>query len=114
MPDICLYFQVHQPYRLRRYEYSTSGPAPALNEQANRDILRPVADESICREPGTTRAVERSGGQFRLPEPVRRPTRPSESDAPDVESFQGSATGGGAAGGFTQLAAGRSESSGRR
>jgi len=42
MPAVCIYFQVHQPYRLRRYSvFDTS--ASYFDEKANADICRKVA-----------------------------------------------------------------------
>ncbi len=44
MPAICFYFQVHQPYRLRRYTFFDIGANPFYeDEDANCDILLKVA-----------------------------------------------------------------------
>ena len=68
MPDLCLYCQVHQPYRLRRYRVFDIGTgAGYFDDEANRDILRRVADK--CYLPTNrllTEAIQRSGGRFRL------------------------------------------------
>lgn len=68
MPDLCLYCQVHQPYRLRRYRVFDIGTgAGYFDDEANRAILRRVADK--CYLPANavlTEAIERSGGRFRL------------------------------------------------
>jgi len=42
MATVCFYFQVHQPYRLRRYSVFDTGPN-YFDESANREILRKVA-----------------------------------------------------------------------
>jgi alpha-amylase len=92
MPDICLYFQVHQPYRLRRYRVFDIGTgAGYFDEPANREILRRVADK--CYLPANRvlgQAVERSDGRFRFALSLSGVLLDQlESDAPDVlESFQ--------------------------
>ncbi len=44
MPAVCLYFQVHQPYRLRRYSvFDTS--SLYFDEAANAEICRKVANK---------------------------------------------------------------------
>ena len=68
MPDICLYCQVHQPYRLRRYRLFDIGTGtPYFDEEANRAILRKVAEK--CYLPANQllqRLIEESDGTFRL------------------------------------------------
>jgi len=68
MPDICFYFQVRQPYRLRRYRVFDIGTGTGyFDDDANRDILRRVADK--CYLPATrllTEAIRRSEGRFRV------------------------------------------------
>ena len=47
MIPVCLYFQVHQPYRLRRYNYFDVGREHRyFDETVNRDLLRRVCDRS--------------------------------------------------------------------
>lgn len=44
--DICFYFQVHQPWRLRSYHYREAGRHhDYFDEQANAEILRRVAEK---------------------------------------------------------------------
>ncbi len=44
---VCLYFQVHQPYRLRRYNYFDVGREHRyFDEASNRDLLGKVCDRS--------------------------------------------------------------------
>lgn len=52
MIPVCLYFQVHQPYRLRRYNYFDVGREHRyFDEVRNRELLRRVADK--CYLPAT-------------------------------------------------------------
>ena len=45
MIPVCLYFQVHQPWRLRRYNYFDVGREHRyFDEAANRDVLRQVCE----------------------------------------------------------------------
>ena len=65
MSSVCLYFQVHQPYRLRRYSVFDDDPFYFDNE-ANESICRKVAEK--CYVPATTRILElirRHEGRFR-------------------------------------------------
>lgn len=66
MAAVCFYFQVHQPYRLRRYSVFSSDPFYFDNE-ANKDILLKVADK--CYRPTTELLldlVRRHEGRFRF------------------------------------------------
>ena len=52
MVSICMYFQVHQPLRLRRYSVFDVGKhTPYFDEQKNTDVLRKVAEK--CYLPAT-------------------------------------------------------------
>ena len=52
MIPVCLYFQVHQPYRLKRYNYFDVGRDHRyFDDAANREILRRVAER--CYLPAT-------------------------------------------------------------
>ena len=66
--DLCLYFQLHQPYRVRRYRIFDIGTdATYFDDVANRDVLRRVADR--CYAPATAilaRAAKESGARFSL------------------------------------------------
>ena len=68
MPDICFYFQVHQPYRLRRYRvFDIGSDTTYFDDEANRTILRRVADK--CYIPANrllTDAIRQSEGRFRI------------------------------------------------
>ncbi len=66
MPSICLYFQVHQPYRLRRYSVFDTG-TDYFDDEKNREICRKVARK--CYLPATRLMldlVNRHKGRFRL------------------------------------------------
>jgi len=44
MPNICLYFQVHQPYRMRKYSVFNIGHnSDYFDEQKNREVMQKVA-----------------------------------------------------------------------
>jgi len=46
MVDVCFYFQVHQPYRLRRYSIFDIGKSAAyFDERKNREVLLKVAEK---------------------------------------------------------------------
>lgn len=64
MPDVCFYFQVHQPRRLRRYSVFETEPT-YFDDDANSRILRRVAQK--CYLPATSlllRQIERHGDRF--------------------------------------------------
>lgn len=64
MPDVCFYFQVHQPRRLRRYSVFETEPT-YFDDDANSRILRRVAQK--CYMPATellARQIERHGDRF--------------------------------------------------
>ena len=67
MSSVVLYFQVHQPWRLKRYTWFDIGREPEYFDDAlNGRILRKVAER--CYLPTTallTRLVEQSAGRFR-------------------------------------------------
>lgn len=92
MPDLCLYCQVHQPYRLRRYRVFDIGTGGGyFDDEANRAILRRVAEK--CYLPANaalTEAIERSEGRFRLALSLSGVLLDQlQRDAPDVlASFQ--------------------------
>lgn len=68
MTAICLYAQVHQPYRLRKYRLFDIGTdAEYFDTEANRGLLRRVADK--CYLPANrllAEQIRRSGGAFRM------------------------------------------------
>jgi len=68
MPELCLYFQVHQPYRLHRFRVFDIGTAgPYFDDAHNRRIVERVAAK--CYVPTNrllTRLISESGGAFRI------------------------------------------------
>jgi alpha-amylase len=68
MPDVCFYFQVHQPYRLRRYSIFEIGRrSDYFDDGANAEILRKVAAK--CYLPMNallSELIERHDGRFRV------------------------------------------------
>lgn len=68
MPDICLYAQVHQPWRLRRFRVFDIGTGtPWFDDELNRRIIQRVARK--CYIPANrllTRLIRESRGDFRL------------------------------------------------
>ena len=68
MPEICLYFQVHQPYRLTRYRVFDIGTNTAYFDEAhNRRIAERVAAK--CYIPANrllTELIARSDGAFKV------------------------------------------------
>jgi alpha-amylase len=68
MPSVCLYFQVHQPRRLRRYSFFDIGRLHGYEDETeNRRILERVAAK--CYLPANTLLLSlltEYGGKFRL------------------------------------------------
>ena len=66
MASVCFYFQVHQPFRLRRYSVFDNDPFYFDND-ANREIMLKVANK--CYRPATRKIldlVKRHEGRFRV------------------------------------------------
>ncbi|MBT8485876.1 MAG: alpha-amylase [Phycisphaerales bacterium] len=66
MTSVCFYFQVHQPFRLRRYSVFDTDPF-YFDDHANRQICEKVADK--CYRPATRTLldlVRRHDGAFRV------------------------------------------------
>ena len=68
MPDVCLYFQVHQPNRLLSYDFFRIGENATYEDEAmNAAILDKVAEK--CYLPANRlfkRLIEENGGRFRM------------------------------------------------
>lgn len=68
MPSVCLYFQVHQPCRLRRYSFFDVGSLHDYEDEAeNRRILDRVAEK--CYLPAGAlllRLIQEYDGAFRV------------------------------------------------
>ena len=66
MASVVFYFQVHQPFRLRRYSIFDSG-ADYFDESANQAICRKVADK--CYLPTNSliaRLIDEHEGRFKV------------------------------------------------
>jgi alpha-amylase len=92
MPDVCFYFQVHQPWRLRRYGLFDVGRShDYFDDRANETILRKVAEK--CYRPMNAlllEQIERYAGRFAVSFSLSGTAlEQMERFAPDViESFQ--------------------------
>ncbi|MEW6333348.1 MAG: glycoside hydrolase family 57 protein [Thermodesulfobacteriota bacterium] len=92
MPSVCLYFQVHQPRRLRRYSYFDVGRIHDYEDQTgNRRILDRVARK--CYLPTNAlllKLIAEHGGKFRVAFSLSGSLLDQiEQNRPDVlESFQ--------------------------
>src|SRR5579872_1950091 len=68
MADVCCYFQVHQPYRLRAFRvFDIGNGARYFDEKKNADILRRIAER--CYIPANTllaRLITESDGAFKV------------------------------------------------
>jgi len=68
MPDVCLYFQVHQPHRLLAGKPKKGGSAPPYeDDKLNEEILNRVADK--CYLPANEmfrKRIEENHGLFRM------------------------------------------------
>lgn len=68
MPTVCFYFQVHQPFRLKKYSFFDIGFDPYYeDEQKNREVLDKVAEK--CYLPTNRKMLElikRHQGKFRI------------------------------------------------
>ncbi|MCA9310662.1 MAG: glycoside hydrolase family 57 protein, partial [Phycisphaerales bacterium] len=65
MASVCFYFQVHQPWRLRRYSVFDTDPF-YFDDESNREILLKVANK--CYRPATQMILDMvlaNGGNFR-------------------------------------------------
>src|SRR5688500_17886034 len=66
MPAVCFYFQVHQPFRLRRYSVFDTD-RDYFDDLKNAEVLKKVAQK--CYLPANQMlldAVKQLGGRFRL------------------------------------------------
>ncbi|MBT5381527.1 MAG: alpha-amylase [Phycisphaerae bacterium] len=66
MTSVCFYFQIHQPYRLRRYSVFQTDPF-YFDSEANQSIMEKVA--SKCYRPTTTLLLDqirKNDGRFKV------------------------------------------------
>lgn len=68
MPSICLYFQVHQPFRIRNYSFFDIGNSHEYeDDQKNREILNKVAEKCYLRtNKKMLELISRHEGRFRI------------------------------------------------
>lgn len=68
MPSVNFYFQVHQPWRIRRYSYfETAGEFDYFDEKSNGEVLRKVASKSyLPANELMLKLIERYDGAFRI------------------------------------------------
>src|SRR5512144_3085390 len=68
MPSVCLYFQVHQPRRLRRYSFFDVGHLHDYEDEAeNRRILERIARKCYLRANALLlNLIGEYGGEFRV------------------------------------------------
>jgi alpha-amylase len=68
MPSVCLYFEVHQPYRVRHYDVFQIGRNhDYFDEKLNGDMMRKVADKCYLPANATLmRLIERYKGDFKV------------------------------------------------
>jgi alpha-amylase len=68
MADVCCYFQVHQPYRLRAFRvFDIGNGTPYFDDKKNADILKRIAER--CYIPANTlltRLITESDGAFKV------------------------------------------------
>lgn len=68
MKNICFYFQVHQPFRLKRYRFFDIGHDQYyFDEYSNKSIMRKVAEK--CYLPANKlflELIEKNNGRFRI------------------------------------------------
>lgn len=93
MSTLCFYFQVHQPYRVKRYSYEEIGErSDYYDHWLNEDVVKRVAQK--CYLPMNEvlrRSIEETDGAFRCSFSISGTAiRQFEQWAPEViESFQG-------------------------
>ena len=68
MTSLCFYFQVHQPFRIRQYQYDEIGINHFYEDYSkNFEILNKVADK--CYLPANSKMLElikRYDGKFKI------------------------------------------------
>ena len=68
MVSVCLYFQVHQPFRLKNYRiFDIGSNSDYFDENKNREICKKVAEK--CYLPANKvilGLIRKTGGRFRV------------------------------------------------
>ena len=92
MRTICLYFQIHQPFRLKRYRFFDIGKDHYYyDDYSNESILRRVSDQSYLRANHILlEAIKQHKGNFKVAFSISGPVLDQfELYAPEVlESFK--------------------------
>ncbi|MEO5569877.1 MAG: glycoside hydrolase family 57 protein [Bacteroidia bacterium] len=68
MPSVCFYFQVHQPFRIRRYSFFDIGNDPFYeDDEKNRAVLNKVSDKCYIKTNNKMlELIKRHKGKFRI------------------------------------------------
>lgn len=68
MPSVCVYFQVHQPIRIREYTFFDIGERhDYFNEALNREIIDKVSDKCYLKANRVLQeTIEKSKGKFKV------------------------------------------------
>src|ERR1035437_7346864 len=92
MRTICLYFQIHQPFRLKRYRFFDIGKDHYYyDDYSNESILRRVSDQSYLRANQILlEAIKEHKGNFKVAFSISGPVLDQfELYAPEVlDSFK--------------------------
>jgi alpha-amylase len=92
MRTICLYFQVHQPFRLRQYRFFDIGNEHYYyDDYSNESIMRKIADRSyLYANKVLLNAIKEHKGQFKIAFSISGPALDQfELYAPEVlDSFK--------------------------
>src|SRR5690606_37744902 len=68
MPSVCFYFQVHQPFRLKKYSFFNIGHDPLYEDDVlNKGILDKVSEKCYLRtDQEMLELIRRFEGKFRV------------------------------------------------
>jgi alpha-amylase len=68
MPSVCFYFQVHQPFRIKRYSFFDIGNDPFYeDDKMNREVLNKVSDKCYIKTNNKMlELIKRHKGKFRI------------------------------------------------
>ncbi|HET6244324.1 MAG: polysaccharide deacetylase family protein [Bacteroidetes bacterium] len=68
MPSVCFYFQVHQPFRLKRYSFFNIGNTPMYeDDKLNKEVLDKVSAKCYIKtNQKMLELIERHNGKFKI------------------------------------------------
>ena len=68
MKTICVYFQIHQPFRLKRYRFFDIGNDHYYyDDLLNEDVIRRIANDTyLPANNAMLRMIKESGGKFKV------------------------------------------------